>query len=50
MPCPECDALAMALVPRNSELVADPERADGKVATECRDCGEQFHAHYRLGD
>lgn len=48
--CPECDALAMAVVPRSSELVADRDRADGKVAASCRDCGEQFYVHYLLGD
>lgn len=45
--CPECNAIAYAIITENSEIVDDEEMADGRVWVNCHDCGERFLAYYR---
>lgn len=44
--CPNCDAKsAFATIPASS-AVASEVRADGKVRSECRECGAEFLVHF----
>ena len=44
--CPRCDAkTAFATIPASC-AVASADRADGKVRSECRDCGAEFLVHF----
>lgn len=47
--CPYCDAETVAVLPPDSDIVEDAERADGKVWVNCWDCSERFLVRYRTG-
>jgi DNA-directed RNA polymerase subunit RPC12/RpoP len=46
--CPECNEVAIALVPKGSKIVGSEGEADGKVWVNCPTCGHRFTAHYRI--
>lgn len=45
--CPTCGRSVWAIVPQGSELVEEEEHADGKVWTNCHECGKRFLVYYR---
>ena len=45
--CPECNAEAMALVPKGSAIVKREGNADGKVWVTCETCGNRFLVHFQ---
>lgn len=45
--CPECNAEAITVVPKHSEIVESEETADGKAWVSCWTCGERFLVYYR---
>lgn len=48
VPCPECNALATAIVPKGARVADSDEDADGKVWTPCRECGERFLVYFEI--
>jgi len=40
--CPECNAQAVALIPRDSTTVEDKDESDGKARVNCPECGNHF--------
>lgn len=45
--CPNCDAMALAVIPAGNEVVHSEEESDGKVWANCRSCDDQFLVFYR---
>lgn len=48
--CPACNARATAVVPKNGSIVDREADADGKVWTNCYECGERFITYFQLDE
>ncbi len=48
--CPHCGAMAVALIPVDSEIVVHEADADGKVRVDCRCCDGQFLVRFRIDE
>lgn len=44
--CPECEAVAIAVVPENAIVVSSGNSANGSVWVNCKECGERFRVYF----